>query len=176
MNRRDALKSCGVAALITAGGFSAALSGCTSAQIENEINVILQGIANILAVSGETTWSKTLSNAEQALVQAEATWKAGGAIQILIDALNTVEDVTAVIPLTNQYSDFIDVIVAAIETVLVLLEPSVSGATNLKMAAKHNPHKGRIPNFKSGRKAAQEWNSIVSLHPNARVAKVKVPL
>jgi hypothetical protein len=169
-----------VAAVVTmaAGGISTAMIGCTSAQIEQEINVILQGTSNILAVAGQTSWAKTLSAAEQALAQAETTWKSGGSVQILIDALDTVEAVTAVIPLTDQYSEFIDVIVAAIETVLPLLDHSkatMTIAASGKVFATPNPHKGRVDNFKSGHAAAKRWNSAVSGHPDLHVAKLKVP-
>lgn len=181
MNRREAMKMGGVAAMAAVTGLSTEGAGCTSHQVEQEINVILQATANVLAAAGETAWSKTLSDAEQALAAAEAKWKAGGAVDILIDALDALEAVAAVIPLTAPYSPFIDVIVAAIETVLALL-PAAAGNTatvahrEARVKAFGNPHRGRVPNFRSARSGAQQWNTVCAALPALKVARVKVPL
>jgi hypothetical protein len=173
MNRRRAMKLIGLASGAVLTGLSTQALSCSASQIENEINVILEGLANLLAAAGQTAWSTDLSTAEQALAAAEQSWQTGGAVQILITALNAVEAICAVIPLVDVYSPFIDLAVTAIETVLTLLPASTAPAAR---AMRQNAHLGRVPNFKSARAAAQQWNTTVAALPALNVAKVKVPL
>lgn len=177
MNRREAiktgLKAGALAATLTGTiAMTGTMTGCTSATIEGEVNVILQGLSNVLAAAGQTAWSEALAKAEQALATAEATWKAGGAVQILIDALNAVEAVTAVIPVVDAYSPLIDVIVTAIESVLALLPAS----TKAMAARKANLHAGSYRNFTSARQGAKQWNVVVEANPKLHVAKLHVPM
>jgi len=173
MNRREAMKLGGLGAAAAVTGLSFETLGCNSQNIENLINVILQGTSNVLASAGQTAWSAELAKAEQALASAETTWKAGGAVAILTDALNAVEAVTAVIPLTEPYSPFIDVIVTAIESVLALL-PATTNVQARPMVA--NAHRGRIAAFKSARQGAQQWNKAAEALPALHVAKLHVPV
>lgn len=112
--------------------------------IENDINTVLDEATNVLVVADpNAAWVPQLQSAITALKTAEASWSAGGAEQIVIDALNTVEAITAVIPLTAAYSPLIDVLVAGIEAVMELFPAS---ATPLAVGARlsANPHVGRV--------------------------------
>lgn len=126
-----------------AGVQTAILTGCSASQVENEINVVLQEATNVLAVAFPgAPWLSQLQAAITALKTAEATWQAGGAVQIVIDALNTIVAITAAIPLTEIVSPLIDILVAGIEAVLAALP---APATTLTMRAQApNPHIGRV--------------------------------
>lgn len=97
------------------------LEGCTlsMAEIENLINVALNAANAVLKVAEPgAPWVADFSAAIAALQQAEASWKAGGAVAIVEAALNTLAAVTAVIPITAIYSPLIDILVAGIDAVL----------------------------------------------------------
>ena len=115
-------------------------TGCTSSQVINEINVVLNEATQVLAVADPSApWLASYKAAVTALQTAEVSWQAGGTVQIVISALNTIASITAVIPVTAVYSQLIDVLVAAIDAVLVLLVPSGTAA----LSAAYNPHVGR---------------------------------
>jgi len=133
-------------AVLAAGslGGSVALEGCTGAQVINEINVVLKQAAAILAVvEPGATWIVPLQNAIAALMTAEQTWQSGGTVQLVIDALDTIVAVTAVIPITAPYSPLIDITVAGIEAILAALPPSTA-AKKLGATAPDNQHIGRV--------------------------------
>jgi hypothetical protein len=108
------------------------------------LNTVIAAVQAVLKVAAPTEpWVAQLSAALNALVTAEeASWTAGGAVTIVIDALNTIANVCAVIPLTAVYSPLIDVLVAGIDAVLAVLVPP-AGA-KLKVMAIANPHRGRV--------------------------------
>lgn len=121
-------------------------TGCTPSQVINEVNTVLTEATNVLVVAEPgAPWVPQLQAAVVALKTAEATWQSGGTAQIVIDALNTVEAITAVIPMTAVYSPLIDVLVAGIEAVIVALEPTVPPAQlKVRITRTANPHVGRV--------------------------------
>jgi hypothetical protein len=132
----------GVLGITALGGVSLA-EGCTSSSVINEINVILQEAASVLAVvEPNAPWVADFKNAIAALMVAEQQWDTGGTVQLVIDALNTVVAITAVIPLTAPYSPLIDILVAGIEAVLAAL-PQSSNNAGVRAMASGNPHVGR---------------------------------
>jgi hypothetical protein len=167
MNRRDFGKA--ALAVSVAGPALLSIDGCSTSTVVQDINVVLNEAENVLSVvASDAPWLSDFKAAIAALQTAEAAWQGGGAIQIVIDALNTLVAVTAVIPVTAAYSPLIDVLVAAIVDVLALL-PASSSSAKLKATAVANPHVnaykishrwGRTPagDFKAA------WNSVASAH------------
>lgn len=136
MNRRTLLKSLTAASTLAL----VPVTGCAFS-VEGTINVIIQAIGGILSyVGGAAPWVAQLQAALAALQQAMTTWKAGGAVAILLDALNTVEAVLAVIPLTAIYSPLIDLIVSGIEAIINYFNPQAA----VTAKAVQNPHRGRV--------------------------------
>jgi hypothetical protein len=111
------------------------------------LNTVIAAVQAVLKVAAPTEpWVAQLSAALNALVTAEALWTAGGAVTIVIDALNTIANVCAVIPLTAVFSPLIDMLVAGIDAVLpVLVPPTSATSPRVKVFAVANPHRGRVP-------------------------------
>ena len=132
----------GSLAVLSLGAVSTiSLEGCSTSSVINEINVVLQEAAAVLAVAEPgAAWVGELQKAIAALMSAEQQWQTGSTVQLVIDALNTIVAITAVIPLTATYSPLIDILVAGIEAVLAALPAS----TSLKLAVENNPHVGRV--------------------------------
>ena len=123
--------------------FTLPISGCSAATVISEINIILTEATNILVVADPgATWVPELQSSITALKTAESSWQAGGPVTDVIDGLNTVELITAAIPLTARYSPLVDVLVAGIEAVLTAL-PQPAGLP-VKLAYVPNPHIGRV--------------------------------
>lgn len=122
----------GVAGFSLLGGGSLALEGC-SLDPKALINTVLTAAEAILKVAEpNATWLAPLQAAITALQQAELQWSAGSAVQIVIDALNTIQAVLAVIPVTEVYSPLIAVLVAGIEAALTYFVPPQSAHVNSK--------------------------------------------
>jgi len=120
MNRRRFLARLAQATAIAlaAGSTTVTLEGCTF-NITDAINTVLESALAILKVAEPgATWVSALGGAIAALESAEAQWQAGGASTIVVDALNTIEAVLAVIPATAVYSPLIDILIAGIEAVM----------------------------------------------------------
>jgi hypothetical protein len=114
------------------------MTGCNSSQVINEINVVLTETATVLSVADpNAAWVPELQKAVAALKTAEASWQSGSTVQLVIDALNTIEAITAVIPQTAAYSPLIDVLVAGIEAILAALPASTTAKVSM------NSHLGR---------------------------------
>lgn len=145
---------------IASGATTVTIAGC-SFSVKGVLNVIISAVQGLLKVIPASALATSLSNALNALVQAEATWTSGGAPAVIIDALNTLEAVVAVIPFTAVYSPLIDVLVAGIESVINYFVP----ATSVTATARFNdPHRGRVqlaqPHFLESHQAAiaKQWN------------------
>jgi hypothetical protein len=155
MNRRNLLKSLGALSAIA----TLPIVAC-SFSVKGVLNVLIAAVQGLLKVIPQSALSTNLSNALAALVQAEATWTSGGAAAVIIDALNTLEAVVAVIPFTAVYSPLIDVLVAGIESIINYFNPS---SVPLKGAV-GDPHRGRIalvhPHFLQTQQGAAkvQWN------------------
>lgn len=120
MNRRKFLVKFAqaTAAALAVGATTVTIEGCTF-NITDAINTVLNSALAILKVAEPgATWAAQLASAIAALQQAETTWQAGGAATIVIDALNTIEAVLAVIPETAAYAPLIDILFAGIEAVM----------------------------------------------------------
>jgi hypothetical protein len=163
MNRRDFGKT--ALAVTVAGPALLSVEGCASSTIVQDINVVLNEAVNVLSVvAAGTPWLAEFKAAVAALQSAEASWEGGSTVQIVIDALNALVAITAVIPITLPYSPLIDVLVAAIEAVLVLL-PSSTGSGGLKATSVQNPHVGAYKmTHRWGRSPAGDmkanWNDV----------------
>jgi hypothetical protein len=143
LTRREFGKGSVLLAAAGSLGGSSMLEGCTGSEVINEINVVLKEAAAVLAVAEPgASWLEPLQNAIGALMAAEQQWQTGSTVQLVIDALNTIVAITAVIPLTEVYSPLIDVLVAGIEAVLAAL-PQSSNRAGVKATSLGNPHVGR---------------------------------
>lgn len=120
------------------------LTGCDTNSTINEINVVLTEATNVLAVAEpDATWVAPLQAAVTDLKKSEASWQAGGPIQDVTNALNSIVAVTADIPLTAKYSPLIDVLVAGIEIIINALPVgTVPGLVAAHAATANNPHLG----------------------------------
>jgi hypothetical protein len=144
MNRRNLLKSVGALFTVALLPITLPLAAC-SFSVSGTLSVIIGAVQGILKyVAGSAPWATDLSAALNALQQAEATWQSGGAVAIIIDALNTLEAVCAVIPLTMIYSPLIDLIVTGIEAVINYFNPPVASLSRPRATLLTNPHMGRI--------------------------------
>ena len=167
MNRRDFGKA--ALAVSVAGPALLSIDGCSTSTVVQDINVVLNEAENVLAVvASDAPWLPDFKAAIAALQTAEAGWNGGGDIQIVVDALNTLVAVTAVIPVTAAYSPLIDVLVAAVEAVLALL--SATGNTvSVRTTVAQNPHVGAYKiTHRWGRTPAGDfkanWNSVANAH------------
>lgn len=117
-----------IATLAIAGTVTLPIAGC-SFSVTGMINTVIASVEAILKVAEpNASWVASLEAALAALQTAESTWQAGGAVTIVEDALNTIEAVVAVIPLTAPYAPLIAVLVAGIEAILNYFSPSTSAA------------------------------------------------
>ena len=147
MNRRKFLAGLAgaTAAAMAVGATTVTLEGCTF-NVEAAINTVLSSALAILKVADpNATWTGTLANAIAALQQAETQWQSGGAATIVVDALDTIEEVLAVIPATAAFSPLIDILFAGIEAVMSAFGLTVS--LTAKASAKrsvivNSPHYG----------------------------------
>jgi hypothetical protein len=170
MQRRDFLKkSTTAAAVLLASPSVLVVEGC-NVNVKALLNTVLDSAQAILRVAAPNEgWITPLQSAIVALEQAEQQWSAGGAVQIVISALNSVQSVLAVIPITAVYSPLIAVLVAGIEAVLVALvpQPAPNPAT---VNAAHNPYLSthritlRRPRILQTHQGAyrSQWNSTAS--------------
>ena len=162
MNRREFVKNSSVGVAVLCTGSMVTMTAC-STNIKALLNTVITAVQAILKVAVNSPWAAQLANALTALQNAEAQWTAGSTVQIVIDALNTLEAVCAVIPLTAVYSPLIDVLVTGIEAVLAVLVPTPAiKALRAKLA--NNPHHGRValrhPHFLQTQQGAfrDQWN------------------
>lgn len=182
MNRRS------LTALVTATALYAAMlpiatvtmlpmTGCTPSQVENEVNVIVQETAAIIAVADPgATWLADFTKAANLLKVDEAAWIKGGAVQDVINVLNDIEGITALISPLVPYASLIAVLVAGIDAALALLLPAPAvaapGAMATHAATAPNPWKGRGVTVTSAKDSKTQWNLIVSQNPALKAAKI----
>lgn len=122
--------------------FVPSLEGCTGNEVVSLINTVIESALAVIGVATpDASWLGPLTNAVAALKQAETTWVAGGAVTIVEEALGTIEDVLAVIPLTAVYAPLVAVLVAGIDAVLNALPTS---AVTSRLRASSNPYHGRV--------------------------------
>jgi hypothetical protein len=174
INRREFAVGAGVVSIAPA----VLITGC-SVNIKALLNTVLDAAAAVIRVAEPNApWLPELTAAIAALKQAEASWQSGAPADVVIAALNTVEAVLAVIPMTAKYSALIDVLVAGIEAVLAALSPN-QGATSPHLAMNPNVHRNRValkkPHIFQSEVGAfkQQWNEVVSSNPQLASAKLQ---
>lgn len=113
------------------------LNGC-AVNPEELLNAVVTSAQGLLKVVGNEPWAPQLSTALSSLVAAEASWKSGGPITVVEDALGTIMQIVAVVPITAPYSPLVDILVAAIDGILAVL-PQGGG----QVSARVNAHIGR---------------------------------
>jgi hypothetical protein len=146
MNRRTFVRVGTLAGGCTLLVPSLLLEGCES--IKDLLNVVLASAEAIVKVAEpNASWLSEVSNAVAALEGAESNWEGGSPISIVESALNTLEAVLGVIPLTAVFSPLVDVLVAGIEAVLNAISPAPSTTAAPAVAPRAtvaNPHRGRV--------------------------------
>lgn len=121
---------------------TAPLQGCSEASTVAEINTVLsQAIVIVAQADPSAPWVAQAKTAVTALETAETAWQTGGPVQAVDDALNTIEAVMAVVPVTAVYAPLVDVLVAGIEAILATLPASTKVGAVSKAS---NPHVGRV--------------------------------
>lgn len=146
----------------------ALMTGCSQTDVTGLLNTVIASGEAVLAVAEPgAPWATSLRNALAALQTADTQWKAGSPVAIIIDALNTVQAVLAVIPVTAVYSPLIGVLVAGIEAVLAALPaPTSSSGLEARRAALRSPYLGAVklngrslahPTYSGAYKA--QWNA-----------------
>ena len=168
MQRRDFLKrTATVGAIIAVSPSALLVEGCPSVNVKALLNTVLDSAQAILKVATPNApWIPALESAIVALQQAEQQWSAGSSVQIIISALNTLQAVLAVIPVTAAYSPLIAVLVAGIEAVLAAVVPQPA-PTPVTLNAAKNPYltSHRVvlnkPHFLQSRQGAYkaQWNA-----------------
>lgn len=174
MNRRTFVKTAGATGTLLCVAPPAVLfEGCTDSSVISLINVALTAAEKVLAVAeAGATWVESFKTAINALKTSEAAWQTGSSVQIVIDALNTITNVLAVIPITAVYSPLIDILVAGIEAILQALPQS----TTAKLS--QNQHFGRAtlnkPHIFQNKTSAfkEQWNRAVAANPALAAAKL----
>jgi hypothetical protein len=154
-----------VAFMMTACSFS----------VSGVLNVIIGAVQGILTIAGDAPWATELSAALATLQQQIAAWKTGSPAAIVIDALNTIEAIAAVIPFTAVFSPLIDLLVSAIESVIDYFTSQPANAiaairfTHARSTRQTNAHIGRVacavpdkthPTYEGALKA--QWNALAS--------------
>jgi hypothetical protein len=154
---------------------SAGMIACTPGQVQNEINTILQEATGIIAVADPgATWLADFSKAAALLKVDEANWIKGGAVQDVINVLNDLQGVTALISPLVPYASLIGVLVAGIDAVLALLLPApTGGAVTAQQATPRapNPFKGR-ETVTSAKQSKALWNGYVAANPALASARI----
>lgn len=148
IDRRTFLKLSGTGTAVAVLAPMTVLETGCAFSVSGTLSVIISAVQGILSyVAASEPWAATVGTALAALQQAEATWKSGGAADIVVDALNSLEAVLAVIPLTAVYSPLIDIIVSGIEAVIGYFEPKVAAFkfSVARVTKQTNAHVGRIP-------------------------------
>lgn len=171
MNRRQFLTNSTATA---ASLFVLPMVGCTDNAL-NILNTVIDSALAVLKVAEPNApWVSSFNDAVNALKSAEASWKGGSAVTIVISALNTLAAVAATIPLTMVYSPLIDILVAGIDAVLLALPQAASA----KLSASHNPRVGRVALKKPHALQShvgtykKQWNDIVDAVPSLAAAKI----
>ena len=155
---------------------SVGMIACSASQVENEVNTIIQEAAGIIAVADPSaTWLADFTKAANLLKVDEAAWVKGGAVQDVINVLNDIEGVTALISPLVPYAALIGVLVAGIDAALALLLPTTTAAAPAAItahaAAAPNPFKG-LATVTSASDSKTQWNIIVKQRPALAKAKI----
>ncbi len=180
MNRRKFLKTSALAGALTmASPVFVSLEGCDAATLKSYLNTVLDSAEKILGLSSSTdSWYTELTNAIAALESTETNWNGNTAVAAIISALDTLEAVLAVIPITATFSPLIDLLVTVIETILTTFVSTTQQTAVPKAIHLANLHRGRVllkkPHFLQSEVGAykSQWNEIVNANPALAKAKL----
>jgi uncharacterized membrane protein len=172
MNRRNFLKTSGLggAALVAAPALLS-MEGCTfsTSTLKSYLNTVLESAEKILALGSSTdSWYTTLSDAITALEGTESSWNGSTVVSTVVSALDTVESILAVIPVTSAYSALIDLLVSAIEAILTTFVKTSATPVRLKALVQGNLHRGVVPlkdpHFLQSKVGAykSQWNDLAT--------------
>ena len=174
LSRRDFAKLSAGGAALAALAPVTIMEGC-SVNVTSLINAVINSVTAIIRVADPSaTWLPGLVKALAALQAAEATWTNTGTVSVIIDALDVLEAVCAVIPLTALYSPLIDILISGIEAVLAALPSQTQQVLKLRAHVAGDPHHGRVPlrkpHFWQSHESAyrSQWNEMAgSINLNA---------
>ena len=174
MNRRQfGMTLAGAGALAAASPAMLTLTGCplTPNQVENEINTILQEAAGIIAVADPgVSWLADFTKAANLLKVDEQAWIKGGAVQDVINVLNDLQGVCALISPLVPYANLIAILVAGVDAVLALLLP-ITGTVTARVV-KPNPFRG-MAHVRSAADSKKQWAAIIKANPALAAAALK---
>jgi hypothetical protein len=167
MNRRDFGKQATAAALV----FS--LAGCGVSTIQGYINAVDIAVTGVLNLIGDAALANKIQDAMTAVNAALANWKSGTIPQMVIEALNDLQQVLDAVPISSKLTALISIAIAAIDAIL-----TASGAGTLKPNAVARPRlHGKLNlELKTRRQFAKAWNKAIDDAGLSATAKVKVPL
>ena len=172
MNRRSFLKSAGIGSVaVVAAPAVLSMEGCTisSSTLKSYLNTVLESAQKILGLSSSSdSWYADLKAAITALEATESNWDGSTAVSVVVSALDAVEAVLAVIPVTSTYSALIDLLVSAIEMILTTFVKTSATPVKMKALVQGNAHRGRVPlkdpHFMQSKVGAykSQWNQLAS--------------
>lgn len=170
MNRRKFLMSSGIGGVaVLASPSLLGVEGCDASTLKSYLNAVLDSAEKILALSSSSdSWYTTLVDAITSLKATESNWDGSTAVDVVVSALDTLEAVLAVIPVTSGYSALIALLVSAIEMILTTFVKTSVTTVKVKMLAQANPYRGVVPlknphflQSKVGAYKAQ-WNNLAN--------------
>lgn len=172
MNRRSFMKDVATGgAVLAVAPAMLSMEGCTfsTSTLKSYLNTVLESAEKILALGSSTdSWYTTLSDAITALENTESSWNGSTAVTIVVSALDTLEAVLAVIPVTSAYSTLIDLLVSAIEVILTTFVKTSVTKVKVKALAQANQHRGVVPlkdpHFMQSKVGAykSQWNDLAT--------------
>lgn len=142
VSRRNFLKAVTTVSVVVGISPSILIAGCAVNAKELLSTIVAQIQAIIKVAAPNVPWLSALQSALTNLQAGIANWDATNIVTDVTSALNTVLAVLSVIPLTEQFSGLIAVLVAGLETVLnVLVPPSMTAQVVNHLS---NPYHGRV--------------------------------
>jgi hypothetical protein len=140
LNRRQFGKTALTAAGIVMVAPATLLRSC-STSISGLVNAVISSAEAILTIAEPgASWIPTLTAAVTMLKDAETKWKSGGAVTILLDAINVVQTVLGYIPVTAPYAALISIAIAGVEAVIAALPTSLK----MRVTLESNPYVGKV--------------------------------
>jgi len=132
------------------------LEGCTSQQtIADLINTLGAAGAQLATYENNPTLAAKLRTDVAAAAAAVLAWKKGTASQMVVEALNLVEDDLALFPVVGQYAPLIDLAIGTVEDILAQLGLT---AAAVRATPKRAVHLAKAP--KTSKQFAAQWNAL----------------
>lgn len=153
------------------------LTGCVAqSTIANLTAILGTSAASIAALEGNPVLAAKLTTDTAAAVSAVQNWKSGTPAQVVIEALNIVEDDLNLIPGTSQYAPLVFLAIGTVESILALLpqtSPSDEGLSTTRTVTAHRSVVLTQPAPKSAKAFKAQWNNIVKANPSLAAAAIK---